>query len=278
MKFIDGLPPYALALAACICFAMALWFFWHESLKTAGALSALFFLCVVLAYIPKAESISAFAVNVRLKQNVELAKDAIEQLRDLAKVNARVAYTTLGWGNRMGAPSAAEKKAVLDLVEKQLEALHVSKAERKEIARPVVRLLGLDLYTTFLQTMDRYVHVREQDFAKMMRERAEDQATKDAYQKHIFAVNDWRLQLDHPYDDVDGYNFRAALRRATPTTWVSQEDAEAARKLADQVQALFDACVTEGGYTTEAAAFIDRYGSMKGYDDKLKETFGRALN
>src|SRR5690349_19489333 len=114
MRFIDALPPYLLAFGALICFGMALWFFWHESLKTAGALSALFFLCVVLAYLPQAESINAFAVNVRLKKNVDLAKDAIEQLRDLAKVNARVGYTTLAWGNRMGAPSAEEKKALLD--------------------------------------------------------------------------------------------------------------------------------------------------------------------
>lgn len=57
MSFIDALPPYLLALGGPVCFAMALWFFWHESLKTAGALSALFFLCVVLAYLPQAESI-----------------------------------------------------------------------------------------------------------------------------------------------------------------------------------------------------------------------------
>jgi hypothetical protein len=165
MTFIDALPPYLLAIGAFGCFGIALWFFGHEKLKIAGALSALFFLCVVvLAYIPKAESINAFAVNVKLKQNVDLAKDAIEQLRELAKTNARVGYTTLAWGNRLGSPTAQEKKAILDQVDQQLEALQVSKAERKEISRPLVRLIGLDLYSVFAHSMDRYVHVRNQDW------------------------------------------------------------------------------------------------------------------
>lgn len=278
MKFIDALPPYLLAGGALICFVMALRFFWHERLKTAAALSGLFFLCVVLAYLPQAESINAFAVNVRLKKNVDLAKEAIEQLRDIATVNARVGYTTLAWGNRMGAPTAEEKKVLLDQVAQQLEALHVSKAERKEIARPLVRLIGLDLYQSFLQAMDRYVLVRERDYTDQIRQHPDDQAAKDAYQKHIFAVNEWRMQLDHRYDDVDGYNLRASLRRALPLSWVSAQDSEAARKLADEIQALYDDCVKQGGYTSETAKFIDRYGDTKGIDDKLKETFGRGFD
>jgi hypothetical protein len=278
MKLIDALPPYLLALGALVCFVMALWFFWQENLKTAGALSALFFLCVVLAYLPQAESINAFAVNVRLKKNVDLAKDAIEQLRQLSKVNAKVAYTTLAWGNRLGAPTAQDKKVLLDQVEQQLEALNVSKPERKEIARPLVRLIGLDLYHVFLQTMERYVHVRDRDFSEQLRQRSDDQTLKDENQKHVYAVSEWRAQLDDPYKDLDGYNFRSLLRRASPTTWVSTKDADAARKLADELQSLFDECVKEGGYTSAAAKFLDRYGDTKGYNDKLKEIFGRGFD
>lgn len=278
MKFIDALPPYLLACGAFVCFGMALWFFWQERLKTAGALSALFFLCVVLAYLPQAENINAFAVNVKLKRNVDLAKDAIEQLRELSKVNARVGYTTLAWGNRLGAPTAQEKKALLDQVDQQLAALNVSKAERKEIARPLVRLIGLDLYFIFAHSMDRYVHVRERDFSEQLKQHPTEQAVKDEYQKHLFAVNDWRSQLDHPERDVDGYNLQASLRRAVPLTWVSEKDAEAARKLANEIQGLFDDCVKAGGYTPETAQFLDRYGDLKGNNDKLREMFGRALD
>jgi hypothetical protein len=278
MNFIDALPPYLLAFGALVCFGMALWFFWHESLKTAGALSALFFLCVVLAYLPQAESINAFAVNVKLKRNVDLAKDAIEQLRELSKVNAKVGYTTLAWGNRLGAPTAQEKKVLLDQVEQQLETLNVSKAERKEIARPLVRLIGLDLYFSFLHTMDRYVHVRDRDNSEQLRQHPDDQAVKDGYQKYIFAVAEWRRQLENPDQDIDGYNLKSALHRASPTTWVSAKDAEAARKLADEVQSLFDECVKEGGYTSAAAKFLDRYGDTKGHNDKLKEIFGRGFD
>jgi hypothetical protein len=184
----------------------------------------------------------------------------------------------LAWGNRLGAPTAQEKKVLLDQVEQQLETLNVSKAERKEIARPLVRLIGLDLYHVFLQTMERYVHVRDRDYSQQLREHPNDQALKDEHQKHIYAVSEWRGQLDDPYRDIDGYNLRATLRRASPTTWVSAKDAEAARKLADEIQNLFDDCVKEGGYTLAAAKFIDRYGDQKGYNDKLKEIFGRGFD
>jgi hypothetical protein len=38
MKFIDALPRHLLATGALRCFGMAVWLFWHESGKTAGAL------------------------------------------------------------------------------------------------------------------------------------------------------------------------------------------------------------------------------------------------
>jgi hypothetical protein len=196
----------------------------------------------------------------------------------LSKLNAKVAYTTLAWGNRLGAPTAQEKKVLLDQVEQQLETLNVSKAERKEIARPLVRLVGLDLYHVFLQTMERYVHVRDRDYSEQLRQRPDDQALKDESQKQVFAVSEWRRQLDDPYTDLDGYNLRSALRRASPTTWVSVTDAEAAQKFADEIQSLFDDCVKEGGYTLVAAKFLDRYGDTKGYNDKLKEIFGRGFD
>jgi hypothetical protein len=184
----------------------------------------------------------------------------------------------LAWGNRLGSPSAQEKKALLDQVDAQLQALNVSKAERKEIARPLVRLIGLDLYYIFHHSMDRYVHVRNRDYSEQLRQRPDDQAVKDENQKYIFAVNDWRGQVDHPEQDIDGYNLKSALRRASPTTWVSTQDAEAAKKLADEIQGLFDDCVKEGGYTVAAAQFLDRYADTKGHNDKLKEIFGRGFD
>jgi hypothetical protein len=277
MTFINALPPYLLALGALVCFGMALYFFWHESLKTAGALSALFFLCVILAYLPQAESINAFAVNVKLKQNVELAKDAIEQLRELSKVNARVGYTTVAWGNRLGSPTALEKKAILDQVDQQLEALQVSKAERKDIARPLIRLIGLDLYQVFIRSMDRFVHVRNREWGAEVQLISDSKRAMEESLKYNASLHAWRDQLDHPEHDIDGYSLRSSLRRALPAgTWVAANDVQAAQKLADEIQLLFDDCVKAGGYTAAAAQFLDRYSDTKGYDEKVKEIFGRS--
>jgi hypothetical protein len=215
---------------------------------------------------------------VKLRYSVDLAKDTIEQLKELSKVSARVGYSTIAWGNRYGAPTALEKKAILDQVDAQLEALKVPKGERKELARPLVRLIGADLFFVYIHTMDRYAQVRDRDHTDAMRSRPEDQTLKAEYQKHINALGAWRAQVEYPHHDLEGYNLKAALRRAVPASWVSDKDAAAAAKFAEEVQGLFDECVKEGGYSTAAAQFLDRYGETKGHNDKLKEVFGRGLD
>ena len=66
-QIIDGSPPYLLALGATACIVLAIVFAWQDKLTAATLLSALFLVCVVLAYFPQLDSIKAFAVDVRLK-------------------------------------------------------------------------------------------------------------------------------------------------------------------------------------------------------------------
>ena len=66
-------------------------------------------------------------------------------------------YMTLAWGIRFGSPSAVDKQELLDEADAQLRALNVDEAERKQIAKPLVALVGVDLYTIYSQVMERFV-------------------------------------------------------------------------------------------------------------------------
>jgi len=49
----------------------------------------------LLAYLPQLDSLSAFAVNVKLRSNLDRADEILVRLRSLTIVNAKLAYTTL---------------------------------------------------------------------------------------------------------------------------------------------------------------------------------------
>ena len=69
----------------------------------------------------------------------------------------------VGWGDRAGSPSAKDKQAMLDEVDAQLRDLKVSaEEERRRLASTYVRLIGFDLYMTYVRTLGRYWQFKEQ--------------------------------------------------------------------------------------------------------------------
>jgi hypothetical protein len=119
----------------------------NERLASAGVLAGLFIAAAFLLYLPQLETFKAFAVEVRLRQSLDRAEEILGRLKGLAIISAKVSYMTLAWGNRIGSPSAKQKQAILDGVNEQLVALNVAKDERREIVRPLVRLIGVDMWS-----------------------------------------------------------------------------------------------------------------------------------
>lgn len=89
-------------------------------------------------------------------------------MRRLSEINARASYMTMAWGNRMGAPSAKEKQAILDEVDAQLTDLNVTPEERKAITRPYTQMIAWDFYLLFTQIFNRYLNWKNADLVRRL--------------------------------------------------------------------------------------------------------------
>jgi hypothetical protein len=78
-------------------------------------------------------------------------------------VNARLAYTTLAWGNRFGAPKAVDKQRILDEMDDQLATMDVTSDERAEIRRSYVRFIAYDFYYLFIRSIDYAANRRREE-------------------------------------------------------------------------------------------------------------------
>jgi TPR repeat protein len=101
MKFIDALPPHLLATGALLCFGMAVWLFWHGSLKTAGALrkNHLFNAALVSFVISLCSNSSSTAAE--LEEGVKAYEQgdyklALQLLRPLAEQGVARAQNGIG--------------------------------------------------------------------------------------------------------------------------------------------------------------------------------------
>ena len=66
------------------------------------------------------------------------------------------------------------------------------------------------------------------------------------------------------------------LGRDTPTALLSDQQKTASEAFRAQILALYDDCVRKGGYTPEAASFLDRHvseGYLREADLKVSELF-----
>ena len=82
-QIIDASPPYLFALGAITCFVLAILLaFKKDKVKSATLLGGLFFLCAILAYFPHLDSIAAFNINVKLRQNLDRAEEILKTLQE----------------------------------------------------------------------------------------------------------------------------------------------------------------------------------------------------
>jgi hypothetical protein len=93
MWLIEAAPPYLFSAGAIVCFALTILFaFRINGFKSATLFGTLFFICSVLAYFPKLDSVAAFSVNVKLHNNLDRAEEVIKKLKDITVANAKASY------------------------------------------------------------------------------------------------------------------------------------------------------------------------------------------
>jgi hypothetical protein len=244
---------------------------------SAGVLAGIFLASTLMFYIPRVVSISAWGVSAKLQSTLDEAKDIIERLKKLAEANAKATYLTVAWGNRLGSPPATEKQKVLDETDAQLRALGVDEAERKQIARPLVALIGIDIYRVYYTTMERLVFWKDTNERVAVAANGTSEAKTD-YQKLINSIAAWRSlnSANFPSNDLNNYDLDEYLIRATPTAILDDAQKTAAENFRKKLLALYAGCVAKGGYTPETAGFLDRNlgeNYLKPADARVKELF-----
>jgi phage terminase large subunit GpA-like protein len=218
----------AMAMVSLLC---AVYQAFNEHRWSAVTLGALFVASAIMFDPSRIVSISAWGVTAQLQTTLENAKDVVERLKRLAQANAAVTYMTLAWSGRMGTPTAAEKQKLLDEADAQLRALNVDNAERQKIAKPLVSLIGVDLYSIYSQVMDRFVFWVTQTQEQNRSKDSSPEAIA-AHQKVSDAVAEWRkVNAGHsPYRNREFYGLDVYLTRDIPTAIMSETQKSAAQE------------------------------------------------
>jgi len=278
MERMKDLLSFFIAAMAMVSLICAIYEAMNQRNVTAGTLAGIFLLATLLFYLPRLETLSALGIEVRLRNTLDRAEEIIDRMKTLAEANAKVTYMTVAWGNRLGSPSAIDKQKLLDQTDEQLRALKVDEAVRKTIAKPLIALIGVDLYQTYSQVMDRFVFWTQEKENRKLNANHTPEAQAE-YQKVLAEIAVWRRANagKGPGDNLQNYDLGSYLSRNTPTALLGEPQKAAAEAFRAEILWLYDDCASKGGYTPEAAAFLDRHvgENYQGAADlKVRELFG----
>src|SRR6266568_4690392 len=135
---------------------------------TAFTLLTIFLISTLIVFIPRLDVLEAFGVKAQLNKTLDRAEEIIGKMKRLSEINARASYMTMAWSNRMGAPSAKDKQAVLDEVDAQLTDLNVTPEERRQITRPYTQMIAWDFYLLYTRMLDRYLNWKSDDLVRRL--------------------------------------------------------------------------------------------------------------
>jgi len=191
MERMKDLLSFFIAAMAMVALLCAIYEAMNQRNASALTLLPIFLLATLLFYLPRLETLSALGISVKLQSTLNQAEEIIERLKKLAEVNAKVTYMTIAWGNRLGSPKAVDKQRILDEMDAQLSALKVGDAERRQITKPLVALIGVDLYAAYSQVMERIVFWINNHENRTLNANNPPEAVAE-YQKLSAAINAWR--------------------------------------------------------------------------------------
>lgn len=271
----------ALFMAAMAVFTLlaAAYQAFNNSTKSAAVLGGLCALAVAALYFPQLELFKAFGVEARLRSTLDRAEEIIARLKELAMINAKVTYLTMAWENRLGSPTAKDKQALLDEVDQQLVAFNVTEEERREIKKPLVQMIGLDLNNIYSQVMEQFVNWKRNDLTRRANSEQSEEA-REALQKFTTEEAKWRTstQGQTPFKELANYDLEKYLIINTPAAMMDEQQNAIAERFRAEVLQLYNACREKGGFVPAAAEFYDSYLRRTDADRKMQELFGVSSN
>ena len=279
MDRLKDIVAFVMAVMAVFTLIAAAYQAFNNALKSATALGALCALAVTLLYLPQLEVFKAFGIEARLRHTLDRAEEIIGRLRELATINAKVTYLTMAWENRLGSPTARDKQAVLDEVDRQLIALNVSAEQRREITTPLVQMIGLDLNNIYSQVMEHFVKWKRNDLTRRANSEQSEQV-RAALHKFNADERDWRAAASGqtPFNELSNYDLEKYLIINTPSALLDEKEAAIAGRFRTEVLVLYNASRQKGGFTPDAAEFYDNYLSSKASRRKMEELYGVSLD
>jgi hypothetical protein len=261
--FVSG----AMAIVSVI---LALYEGFNQRLPSAAFLGTLFVACTFMVFLPKLEVFKAFGVEAKLQQTVTEAMATLASLKRLAEISARASYLTIAWGNRFGAPPARERQAVLDQIDDQLVELKVSPQEMEIIQRPFVNMVRLDFFFLFNGTLQQYAGLLNEQLVANVRSSQDPNAASAVVMRHSDLITAWtnRTRNDDVAADLDHKSLESILNNYMPKSgeWLAEKDLRVIEKFKDEIVRLNADCEKKGGYTSEAAAYYDKYGGDHNVD------------
>jgi hypothetical protein len=257
-------PPYLLGIAAAVCLTSAIWLAWQkDKLKEATLLSGLFLLCVVLAYFPQLDSVRAFTMEIKLRKSIDRADEILAQIHKVSVGNAKAMYMTTAWAGRWGGMTAQNKQNILDSVNEQLKASGATDEEIEQITKPLINLIGFDLYNIFMNLVrDTFNH-------------------RPIENEKIKMFNDWWDNQLHEAEAISrfensGSDFTNHLKKMIPSSLFDNSGNEKLEKLAARIGEIFNGCLQREGYTSESIQYLDTYEKCVGRQDVCYKTFVEA--
>ena len=154
---------------------------------------------------------------------------------------------TLAWGNRLGTPSAADKQKLLDDTDAQLRALNVDEAQRMKIAKPLVDLIGVDLYFAYSQVMERLVFwLNNAEDSRFQRDHSPQSV--EQHKAFVAKVAEWRKANagNTPYRERQSYDLDVYLKREIPADLLNEAQRAKAQAPRERVLALYEGCKGKG--------------------------------
>lgn len=259
----------AMAVFALIC---AVYQAMNDKVASAGLLSAIFLVCVLVVYLPKLEILEAWGVKAHLVRTLDEADEILAKLRRLAVINAKSTYETVGIGQRWDGQSAVENQARLDEINAQLADFGLPERERRDLAENYVRLMGFDFYMHYVRTLERYFTFKR-NALRMVGGRENNDAMKAEAASYDELLKDWRPNYNL-FSQLATYSLEEELARVMPTKGLSENDRKGVEAFKNQILRLFNATKAKAGLTKEAATYLDTYKDQGGQDKQIIELFG----
>lgn len=227
-------------------------------------------------YVPMVTEVSGFGLTAKLERKVMQAEEILEHIRSITSGYARSTYHQLAWMNRSGAPSDQSSRDLVNLMDRVMESIGVSTADRLEAKKPYLMMIGFDLLSAVLWLIRRYSFTELHELENQITERTGGKPidTDDVVTKGLIERRhriEFRDKLPHPEDYEKIENMSSYLSDIVERMGIVGEDKNKIQIEIDRASKLFSDCVEAGNKTVEAEHFI----SVGLGSENFERVFGR---